>query len=221
MKSQEMLSISFREYSNESLCIELIDSAFDVVLECTVETNAIDDFEDIREFSERKNDKIRGWHRQNLIVAVDWKNELVLKILKNRDIIQALPIYMEKDEDRILAFFMLTKYGIEQKCQIIDEYTYTRLTEKREGHVFYDSLYTDLIYKTSNGLTDFAVFYFNPDEAGLLYGQTKEKTPEGIRSYLESLMGQILYEYHGAPELIDQKLIRLSSRVVMATEFSQ
>lgn len=115
------VNICFSQYDNDSLRIDLASTTFELLMTCTTQTNEIEDFKDIRGFTETKNNEIRMMHAYNLIIAVNTKHSSAISILIERGVIQAKPVYYQNEGNQMLAFYALTRYAIEQKCKIIDE----------------------------------------------------------------------------------------------------
>ncbi|MBC1604501.1 hypothetical protein HCJ39_07220 [Listeria rocourtiae] len=210
--------VCLSKYGNDSLRIDIINDAFDVLVECTVETDSVYDFEGVKGFSEQENNKIYRMHSYNLIVAMDRQAKEIVQFLQGRDIIEESPVYFEKNGKRMLAYYKLTDQAITQKCDIIDEDAYTRVYTDEMQESLYGLPYNDFIYKVKDGVMDFAAIYFNKEHSYFEYGTTVASTLEEVRDYLVSQAYQIKYCFHGTDEQVDQKLFQLRRRVENAKE---
>ncbi|KGL46361.1 hypothetical protein EP56_01865 [Listeriaceae bacterium FSL A5-0209] len=205
--------VCFSQYDNDSLRIDMVNAVFDVLEECTVETDSIDDFEEVKGFSEKKNDRIRGMHRNNLIVAIKADSEEVLQLLRCRDIIQALPLYLEKKGKTMLAYYELTNHAIDQKCEIIDDETYIRIYSDEMKEHFQGLPYNDFIYKVRTGKTQFAAIHYDGATSRFDYGEVVATTIKEVRDYLASPEHDFQYTFRGTAEQVYEKLFQLRRRV--------
>lgn len=206
IKNKEKQAIVFCEYDNDSLCIKVINEFYEVVVTCTEQTDAIEDFEEVRGLSENKNNELRGMHRYNLIVAIDKDNELALSILRQNNIIQPLPEYVEKAEDKWLAFYKLTEFVIDQKCQIIDFDYYQQANIDVLNEVFAGLPFTDLIYRFEGGYVDFAAIRFEGNDSYFVHGNIAASQLDDIQEYLIDTDNQCDYEFHGSANEVYEKL---------------
>ncbi|MBC1491019.1 hypothetical protein [Listeria booriae] len=142
------VNICFSQYDNESLRIDLASATFDLIISCTTETND-DEFEEIPYFNESENNEIRTMHCHNLIASINCKNQRAIDALIENGIIHEKPLYKQKNGRQMLAYYKLTRYGIEQKCKIIDEEEFSPLTPSALKSICpsIDELDAETVYK--------------------------------------------------------------------------